>query len=211
MTVFHTTLKGVCGAGASADIFTHSLGIESNGDAATVGNAIRDSWITAMQGGGAGMDQYYNSTTLWEEVTVAQVLDPMVPDLSAALHVPFTPAIPGLGLAITLPQQTAIAVSLKAGQRPNGSPFRGRFYLPAPQQTTVIAEGLIDPAVQQGILSAVAGHLSRLKAAGHSLAIWSRTVDDLVGHVTEVRVGNKFDTIRRRRNAIPETYVTATI
>ena len=91
MTVFHTTLKGVCGAGASADIFTHSLGIESNGDAATVGNAIRDSWITAMQGGGAGMDQYYNSTTLWEEVTVAQVLDPMVPDLSAALHVPFTP------------------------------------------------------------------------------------------------------------------------
>jgi hypothetical protein len=211
MTVYHTTLRGKCGAGTSADEFTHSLGIESNANMQTVGNAIRDSWITAMQGGGAGMDQYYNSSTVWEEVSVAQVLDPLVPNLSAALHVPFTPVIPGLGLVETLPQQTAIAVSLRAGQRPNGSPFRGRFYLPAPQAITVVNEGLLDPAVQSGILAAVQGHLSRLKAAGHSPAIWSRTVEDLVGHITEVRVGNKFDTIRRRRNAIPETYVTAAV
>lgn len=211
MTVYHTTLRGTIGSGAAADIFSHSLGIESVSDAQTVGNAIRDSWVTAWSGGGAGIDQHYNASTKYVEVTVAAVLDPMVPDLAAATHVPFTTPLPGLGIQETLPQQDAIAVSLTAGLRPNGTPFRGRFYLPAPQTLVVAGDGLLDPAVQQAILTSVSGHLTRLKALGHVPSVWSRTVEDLVNPVNLVRVGNKIDTIRRRRNALPETYLEAII
>lgn len=211
MTVYHTTLRGSIGTGNAADIFTHSLGVVSNADASTVGAAIRDSWVQVWQAGGSGLDQHYNASTIYEEVTVASVLDPMVPDLSAAQHVPFTPVLPGLGLSETLPQQNAIAVSLTAGLRPNGTPFRGRFYLPAPQTLVVAGDGLLDPAVQSNILTQIQGHFTRLSAAGHVPSIWSRTVEDLVSAVTQVRVGNKIDTIRRRRNALPETYVTAAI
>lgn len=211
MTVYHTTLRGTVGTGAAADIFSHSLGIESNADAATVGAAIRDSWLQVWQAGQIGLDQHYNASTIYLETTVAQVLDPMVPDLSAAQHVPFTPVLPGLGIQETLPQQNAIAVSLTAGLRPNGTPFRGRFYLPAPQITVLIGDGLLDPNVQSNILTQIQGHFTRLAAAGHVPSVWSRTVEDLVQAVTQVRVGNKIDTIRRRRNALPETYVAAAI
>jgi hypothetical protein len=211
MTVYHTTLRGVMGEGASVDNFSHSLGIVSNADAATVAQAIHESWYTVMQQASLGLDSDYNASTQWTDVTVAQVLDPMVPDLSAATHAAFNPPIPGLGIAITLPQQTALAVSLKAGVRPNGTAFRGRFYLPAMQTTAVIGAGLLDPAIQQKVANAITGHFSRLTAQGHVPSIWSRTVEDLVQPIDEIRVGNKFDTIRRRRNDLPETYVSAAI
>lgn len=211
MTIYHTTLRGRVGTGQAADIFTHSLGIDSQAAPSAVANAIRDSWIQVWQAGGGGLDQHYNASTVYEEVTVAAVLDPMVPDLAAAFHVPFTPELPGLGVQETLPQQSAIAVSLTAGLRPNGVPFRGRFYLPAPQTLVVAGDGLLDPTIQQQILTLMSGHFSRLNAAGHAPCIWSRTVEDLANHVDLVRVGNKIDTIRRRRNALPETYVSAVV
>jgi hypothetical protein len=211
MTVYHCTFRGRVGLNEASDIFSHSLGIESSANNATVGASLRDAWKALWQAGSNGLDQHYNDRTIYEEVTVAQVIDPMVPDLGAAHHTPFAPELPGLGLAETLPQQSAIAVSLIAGLRPNGTPFRGRFYLPAPQATVLVADGLLDPAVQQNILDLVMVFISTLRSAGHIPSVWSRTVEDLVAPVSQVKVGSKIDTIRSRRNDRPEVYKAQTV
>lgn len=208
MAVYHTSFRGTIATATVGEIFSHSHGIESGASAQAVAEAMRTSWQTAW----VGLSSFFGPQVQYTEATAAQVLDPTIPNLGAAWHASFEPPLTGTALDPTiLPSQNAVAVSLTAGNRPDGRPFKGRFYLPPPHQDLIDADGFLSPTTTLNIANAIKGYLESLNAAGHVCSVWSRTEEDLVGWITQVRVGNKVDTIRTRRNAQPEVYATVAI
>lgn len=208
MAVFHATFKGQIASATVGEIFTHSHGVQSAGTPQAISEAMRTHWTTAW----GVLSSFFGDEITYDETTCAQVIDPMVPDLGAAWHTPFSPPLAGTGLAGNiLPSQNAIAVSLTAGNRPDGRPFKGRFYLPTPHQDVIDANGMLSSAQTLSIANGIKGYMDAMNAAGHVVSVWSRTTEDLVGTVATVRVGNKIDTIRSRRNAQPEIYSTVAI
>lgn len=210
MTVYHTTYRGSIQAGTANEIFSHSHGIESAAPEATVAAAMKTAWTTAW-GTTTNLGTFFPPGVQYLEVTVARVIDPMVPDLGAAHHELFVPPLQGRGTGGMLPPQNAVAVSLTAGIRPNGKPFKGRFYLPVPAFNATVTDGSISNAGAATIADLLKTYCETLNAAGHVVSIWSRTVEDLVNKVTQIRIGNRVDTIRSRRNAVPEVYETRAI
>lgn len=208
MAVFHTTFRGTIASATVGEIFTHSHGVQSASSTQVVSEAMRTHWTNAW----GVLSSFFGSQVTYDEATAAQVIDPMVPDLGAAWHTPFTPPLAGTALDPTiLPSQNAIAVSLNAGLRPDGRPYKGRFYLPPPNQDLLDANGMMSSAQTLSIANGIKGYFDAMNAAGHVVSVWSRTTEDLVGVVTQVRVGNKVDTIRSRRNAQPEIYSSVAI
>jgi hypothetical protein len=198
-------LRGTLASGSLSEIFSHSLCIQSGSTAATVAQQVRDAWQTQWNAP-TGLGQLFTAEIVYVEATAAQVLDPMVPDLGAAAHSAFAIALAGTNGGDMLPSQSAVAVSLTAGKRPNGTPFRGRFYLPPLSMDTVGPDGVLLAAIPQTICENILAFFNALAAVNAYASIWSRTVEDLVSYVDLVRVGNKVDTIRTRRNKMPETY-----
>lgn len=208
MPVYATTFRGTINSATVGEIFSHSHGVESAAGAQVVAEAMRTHWTTAW----GVLSSFFGAEIKYEEATAASVLDPMVPDLGAAWHAAFSPALAGTAIDNSiLPSQNAIAVSLTAGNRPDGRPFKGRFYLPPPHQDLVDANGLLSSAQTLSIANGIKGYMDAMNAAGHVVTVWSRTTEDLVNPVNQVRVGNKLDTIRSRRNAQPEVYSTVAI
>jgi hypothetical protein len=111
-----------------------------------------------------------------------------------------------------LPPQAAMAVSLRApvvGRR-----GRGRFYLPAMSQASLASDGTIVGTTATNVRAAAKTFIDNLNnTAGVPLyqplvAIMSADSATAI-RPTQVRTGNRFDTIRSRREQVPETY-TAT-
>lgn len=87
--------------------------------------------------------------------------------------------------------------------------MKGRFYLPPMTTAAMLPNGLVNPGTTAGVLERVKAFLDALFTAQHWPCVWSRTVQDLANPVSLIRVGDRFDTIRSRRNATPEVYVSA--
>lgn len=208
MAVFTCSLRGTIGTGTVDEIFVHTFGIESNGQQSAIAQAIHDSWLGRWTTSVVGLNNHFPAEVAYTDATAAQILNPEIPDVAAASHSLFQPPITGIAPGDAMPSQNAIAVSFTAGLRPNGMPFRGRMYLPTPVNTITSAQGLIDPAVTGMIRDSIHGFLSDLVALGHTPVVWSRVLEDLVNPITQIRVGDRVDTIRSRRNKHPETYAT---
>lgn len=192
-------------------MFVHSFAIISASTVDTVANALSTHWQNCLQTGDAyPLKAAFNVSVAYNEVTVANIINQEPPDprLGAARHVFFTP-ITGSGGGQMLPSQCALAVSVTAGYRPNGVPAKGRFYLPAPT-TNILSptDGTVDPTKRDQISATIAQFWADMNLAGHRPALWSRTYGTVVEWDT-IRVGSKVDTIRRRRNELPEAYSTA--
>lgn len=112
------------------------------------------------------------------------------------------------GPTAVYPYQVALAVSL--GAQSDVRRAKGRFYLPLPTMPLTGAENRISDAIR----GTVAGHVKNLldgvaTRMGESIVVASGV--DGNHSVETVRVGNKLDTIRSRRNAFPETYSVTTL
>lgn len=115
------------------------------------------------------------------------------------------------------PPQVATAVTLSSGQT-LGKANWGRFYLPQ-TQTALQADGAtVSDANLAGMAAAgvafLAASYTAIEENKTSGGILDATNMSSVGagvnkRVTEVRVGSVKDTQRRRRNRIPESYITA--
>lgn len=206
MTVYYCALRGTINTAALGEVFSHSLGVESSGSSQVVAEAIRSAWTTLWGTAATGIGTMFMPTVTYTEATAAPVLDPMVPDLGAAWHAAFSPALAGRGTGKSLPSQCAVAVSLTAGNRPDGRPFKGRFYLPPPCDSAIDTNGMLPTATADNLAIGFKDFFEDLNQGGHYVSVWSRTTANLVNVVNLVRVGNKVDTIRSRRNAQPETY-----
>lgn len=211
MTVYACTLRGTINTATLGEIFSHSLGIESSGSSQTVAEAVRAGWTTLWGTAATGIGTMFMPGVTYTEATAAAVLDPMVPNLGAAHHAAFTPPLAGRATGKSLPSQVAVAVSLTAGNRPDGRPFKGRFYLPSPSESAIDADGMLPLATTANLASGFKTFFETLNTAGHYVSVWSRTTADLVNVVNLVRVGNKVDTIRTRRNAQPEVYASQAV
>lgn len=206
MTAYMTTLRGTIQTGTLGEIFSHSLAVESSSDASTVAAAVKSSWDVVFRHATYGLQPSYSPNLVYVESTAAEILDLLDGAMSAAVHSQFSPALPGSGAGNSLPSQVALAVSLTAGNKPNGVPIKGRFYLPPMLASQLDPDGRLLTATQGKVRDMVNAHFDALIASGHIPCVWSRRYAGLTPLVN-LRVGKTFDTIRRRRNRFAETYV----
>lgn len=120
----------------------------------------------------------------------------------AYLKAPVAGSSPG---ASQLPPQVAVAMSLRTGARGPGG--RGRMYLPL-TGTGLNDRGRIGSTPANTILAAGKAFLEALHAAG-PLPVIANGEKNTYSAITGVSIGNTFDTQRRRRNALTETYHNA--
>lgn len=120
---------------------------------------------------------------------------------------------PGSGI-INHPYQTAVVISLRTGTP--GASGRGRLYWPA---TGMAIDSTTLRVTAANLTSALAGaktYLSAIDTAiegtltGVSLCVWSRKGTGALYPVTSMQMGNVFDTQRRRRDTLVETYSNLT-
>jgi hypothetical protein len=206
-TNYLCTLRGKLSTATLNEIFVHSLCITSSATAPVVAAMVMASWATEWNAAGTSISTVFPSGGLtYNEATAAEILGQEVTgELGPAAHVPFSPELSGSTGGNSLPSQTALVVSLTGGTRPNGAPMKGRFYLPPPHAGTLTTDGTLATAHQAKVAAGVMRFINTLNSAGHKVSIWSRTYGT-VNPVTSIRVGNKFDTVRSRRNKLPETY-----
>lgn len=112
------------------------------------------------------------------------------------------------------PYQTSAVISLRTPLA--GASGRGRLYWPATGMsidTTTLRMGSSD---HLAIPAAAVTYLSAIQAAidvtldGISLVVWSRKGAGSTQNVNSIQAGNIFDTQRRRRDQLIETYAAAT-
>lgn len=108
----------------------------------------------------------------------------------------------GTSVENPLPPQCAIRASLKASPNINGGPFLCGWAVTASDE-----DGQVFTTVQDAIADAVETMQSNLLGNDWVLGIARPTLEQIVS-AQQVRVGQRFDVIRRRANDTPEAYDT---
>lgn len=204
MTNYLTTYRGTLASATVGEIFVHTLAVTSTLNQAAVATAVRDAWQTAWNAA-SGLKSAHPNQVKYTEATAATILDLSKGDLSAATHASFSPQPVGGGVSMT-PTQLAVCISLVGGPRANGTPYRGRFYLPPPDYSYLEpTSGKFSSAYH--FTDGVKAFMDLLSIAGILPCVWSRSAS-VLSPVVNIKVGDRPDTIRRRRNSAGETYVT---
>lgn len=153
---------------------------------------------------------YQSSGYRWTHVKIAAI-DATGHTVGTAATYTFTTPLAG-GVASMLPPQLAFAVSVRANIL--GRSGRGRVYIPALAQTVLQTDGTIGNGSRDAFAGAMVSFVNNVQNLGG----WSTYLPILMvtspGKATgvrpvEVRVGNRLDTIKSRRQQVDETY-TAT-
>lgn len=127
--------------------------------------------------------------------------------------VPTLGSIPGSASG-NHPPQTCVVASLRSASP--GPKYRGRMYLPLLSGTVSTSNGTFPSADASSIAGAVKAYLAAVAgltswgASGWKPVVVSQTPTGTLAALTAVKVGNVFDTQRRRRNKVIETYSTVT-
>lgn len=207
MAVYLCNFQGTLLSGA--ETFQHSIAVDAAGETTpgefqnTVLSNCVDA-INALMNATTGIRSHLPSTTAYTNVRVSRVLGLTTGRLFAAVNQ--SVSLVGTG-GNPLPPQLACAISLQGGDRGNGTPYRGRFYLPAPD-TTRLANGLWATSSRAQYEIGVENFMNALDVDLENTApqIWSRK-DGVTVNVDAVRLGVALDTIRSRRRDIPEAYL----
>jgi hypothetical protein len=206
--VLHGTLGG------TLEIFQHTIAVTSNQSQAEVASRLRDSFEDVWAAGGMELRDVLSGSVEYVYVTAAEILDLTGPELSlmAANRADWTPPLQGSQGTAGVFQQ-ALAVSLTAGTYPNGSPVRGRFYLP-PVSPSILSSGRISGAGQTLIADWANAWMDAMIGLSLIPCVWSRgaakhgSTTGFLSPVTSLRVGQVADTVRRRRGALLEQYIS---
>jgi hypothetical protein len=137
-------------------------------------------------------------------VKVAQISATGVTSESNVIYAPYGTAISGGGPSASYPPQIAMVASLEnAGAR--GLAAKGRMYLPG-VASTIGSDGKLASVSVTPMVTALKTFLDAVNAA-------APTGEDVIlaSVVNRVRIGSVYDTQRRRRNAMVETYQSATL
>lgn len=205
MPDYLVTLRGTLSPGTLTEIFSHQIAVVSSRSDQQVATDAATTWAAAWNDAtNVSLKPAFSPTVAYTEATCAEILDFLDGALSAAYHAPIT-GVAGTGVA-ALPSQNAVAVSLTGGTKPNGTPMKGRFYLPTPSAAAILtATGLLASSAQAAMTKLAADWIDAMNLLGDIVCIWSRRWTSF-NVVEQVRVGDRVDTIRRRRNAKPESY-----
>jgi len=191
------------GTSGSSTHFTWAYG--SNGIGAWTEanqNAIGEAmwgFLTAVKG-------YQPTTFSWKEVRISAISS-AGPVVNGASVGTITTPIVGTG-SMSAPPQNAIVSSLVTGGR--GPRNRGRLYIPAPGAAPT-TDGLLSTGMKTAVNNGSKALVNAVDAvSGLRAAVVSRT-HATYSDITKVRVGDEFDTQRRRRNGRRETYTVLAV
>jgi hypothetical protein len=215
--VIHVTLSGQMLGGAEEWQTGFYMG-QAEGDAPVpttlFTDAVRDAWETYFETSNHVISQHYT----FNQVKAARLgTDGKYDGSDVAVSFPAGSVVGGYGGQV-MPPQIALVATLIAGSG-KGLAGKGRMYLPG-VSATVDATGHIGGTVPQLIATGLATFFNTINASfdapgsvinaskGHKnfLGAGARNVP-----VNGVRVGNVYDTQRRRRNALAETYSNAVV
>jgi len=212
VTVYLVNYMGTLGGGV--ETFQHSIVLDRAGAFSGIEEDILDqaeAGLTALHGG--TFKSNWPSATVWTNIRCAEVLDltPNAgqPQLKQAVNRAVSEA--GSSSA-TAPLQLSCVISLQGGEKPNGTPYRGRFHLPAPAFGSSTPHGTMNTTLQGVVLDQAEAMLNALFNPLESMApqIWSRVAGETLT-VEKIRVGRQLDTVRSRRRDAPENYSDADV
>lgn len=156
-----------------------------------------------------GLKGYTSSMFQWTGVKLSPI-SAAGATIGASSVYSFTSPVQGQGSSM-LPPQIALAISMRANIL--GRRGRGRIYLPAVATNLADTSGQIATSGNTAVRGLFVTYLNALQnlpgtpdylplvsimSAGQTVAV----------RPSQVRVGNRFDTIRSRREQVPETYTT---
>lgn len=141
--------------------------------------------------------------------------DPNSPDRAIYLDDPEIAVVSQAGGGVvsgTPPPQLALAVSLMTARR--GPTGKGRFYIPLPELTVVPSDSFRISTIQaEGVRGTAQTFLNSLNLVNLGTANFPEVaVISSKGYATrvaQIRVGRVLDTMRSRRNKMPEAYTAA--
>lgn len=196
---FQGTLHGI-------ETFQHGHSVQSSGTAQDVADDADAAWSTLL--GTAAVNTFYNTGVVWAQVNASELgATPASPIVTSAQ------AVIGLGGLSTdegLPPQVAPCVSFVTATA--GSRARGRMFLPAPDRTALTSAGRILAAYRTAWVAALQTYFNTMEAAGHVTQVVSSVGAVYTPYaVNAIRIGDVFDTQRRRRNSIAEVYTVGNI
>lgn len=156
----------------------------------------------------------YMSTVCTRTGARVEVRDDVTDGLIAISTQTSTTVTPGTG-GIVMPVQSAAVLSLRTDTP--GASGRGRLYWPVLAASLDTTTGRINAASLATFFSDFKLYLQGIRSdlatafppIAFDLAVRSKTTKT-TPHVTRIQVGNVVDTQRRRRDALPENYLTTT-
>lgn len=177
----------------------HSEGTLSTGDANTeFADALTAAWAA---GGMIDVTTADVDLTLASTASIDPATDGQMTRVESAL------ALTGDQAGEMLPFQVALVVSLRTASATRHG--RGRFYLP-PLSADTLDGGLVSAAALAILDVAWTAFFDSMNTSGLTVVVRNRT-----GHVstpvTSARIGNVFDTQRRRSNKLVQTYVDVAV
>jgi hypothetical protein len=214
--VVRVTIEGISFGGAEEWSTGFYLG-HDDGDASipTQGfaDAIRDAWGTFFTSGNSYISNYWNSTRVKMSLIEASgVTNPDDTVYSAWATLPSGGKRGG-----SFPPQIAMVATLMSA-RTTGIGSKGRMFLPGIWETVQVNGG-INSTATTNIANGLKTFLNAVEAAA---PLSEQVILATHGHktdgsgkanvpVTKVRVGSIYDTQRRRRNQLVESYLTVTL
>jgi hypothetical protein len=170
---------------------------------------IGEAWATFFTAGASYISNKYSFKQC--KVQLMATDGKSLPD-TAVYYSPQTAKIGGSATA-AYPPQIALVATL-ANSLPRGLATKGRMFLPG-VNVTLAATGHLSAGFTDGIATGLQTFFNTIfqdaDTPGNPVLASLGNVAQLrpgaIRNVTQIRVGNVFDTQRRRRNALNETYV----
>lgn len=215
--VVHVTLSGTMFGGNEewqTGFYVGSATQDAGAPTTAFTDAVRDAWVTFFTSQNANIHAGYKFTT-----AKAALLNKDGRYAGEAVESHTSAVVSGGAISSSMyPPQIALVATLVAGSG-KGLAGKGRMYLPGVNAALDGTAHIISPA-PQNIATALATFFNTVNGSfdvpgevinmsrGKSqfLGIGARNVP-----VNGVRVGNVYDTQRRRRNQLTETYSTAVV
>lgn len=193
MTTYKATVEGTSVPG---DIWMYGFHvIHDTGDVEELADLVT-AWVPSLHN-----QNTFHTGTVARGVTT-QRYDSGGTTVNASFEASLTSAGTNASWA-PLPPQNAIAVTLDT----NNAQRRGRCYLPQPAAQWVGTDGRFGGGKPAAIVGLFGDLWEALLAEGYAMCVKQSGGPD-VNNVTRIRVGDIFDTQRRRRNRIGETYAS---
>jgi hypothetical protein len=209
------TIEGSCFGGSEVWTTGFYLGTEG-ADAADPTQTNVDNIATAWQTFFTHANSKFNSQYKTHRVKAVNYAASGAPDLASLKIKDYAPDIAGASTGVNLPPQCSLVGTLRS-TIVHGKASHGRMYLPG-INASVAADGRISASDRDAIglkfkefITNVRGYAGMpgypiLIAKGQPIIIAAQAK-----YVYSVRMGNVYDTQRRRRNGLTETYYDALI
>lgn len=211
MTLYLANIHGDFKSGAEQ--FQHSLAISDDGVSSQ--SNLADTFAADVDQAFTSSDLMSQLSSMWRytHITIAEVLSQAPVRLAAATTKALPTVRAGTSSNRTLPPQCAVVVSLIADPYANGTPVKGRMFMPPPGGGLgMMDDGSLITSVQDHYgafaadLCGAVNNVDELRFA----AVWSRQGpgkgDGTAHKIQHIKIGNVVDTVRSRRSALKETY-----